>query len=52
MLINRGRIGALVTAKPLMGNLRGSSGISGLHVRGQRMVKIAVAENNLKRAGD
>ena len=54
-LISQGRIGALVTAKPVdrRAILEEAAGISGLHVRRHEAeLRLGAAENNLKRADE
>ena len=54
-IISQGRIGALVTAKPVdrRAILEEAAGISGLHVRRHEAeLRLNAAENNLKRADD
>ena len=54
-LISQGRIGALVTAKPVdrRAILEEAAGISGLHVRRHEAeLRLEAAENNLKRADE
>ena len=54
-LISQGRIGSLVTAKPVdrRAILEEAAGISGLHVRRHEAeLRLNAAENNLKRADD
>src|SRR6056300_369657 len=54
-IISRGRIGALVTAKPTdrRAILEEAAGISGLHVRRHEAeLRLGAAENNLKRADE
>ncbi len=54
-LISQGRIGALVTAKPLdrRAILEEAAGIAGLHVRRHEAeLRLGAAENNLKRADE
>ena len=54
-IISQGRIGALVTAKPVdrKAILEEAAGISGLHVRRHEAeLRLGAAENNLKRADD
>ena len=54
-LISQGRIGALVTAKPIdrRAILEEAAGISGLHVRRHEAeLRLSAAENNLKRADE
>ena len=54
-LISQGRIGALVTAKPVdrRAVLEEAAGIAGLHVRRHEAeLRLDAAENNLKRADE
>ncbi len=54
-IISQGRIGALVTAKPVdrKAILEEAAGISGLHARRHEAeLRLSAAENNLKRADD
>ena len=54
-MISQGRIGALVTAKPIdrRAILEEAAGISGLHVRRHEAeLRLGAAENNLKRADE
>ena len=54
-IISQGRIGALVTAKPVdrRAILEEAAGISGLHVRRHEAeLRLSAAENNLKRADE
>ena len=54
-LISQGRIGSLVTAKPVdrRAILEEAAGISGLHARRHEAeLRLNAAENNLKRADD
>ena len=53
-LISQGRIGQLVTAKPIERKsiLEEAAGISGIHAEQEAEARLSAAENNLKRADE